>query len=148
MASTSKRRTSHAAPIGATRPNPSTSVFKQWLAQLEVPAATATPQHDTAPQLVGATIEMAAPGSSGAAGSLRELLNRDGERTSSGTLLYRATSTATSTASRPRRHKRPKPLGLLPLVALCFYDVSGGPFGIEVSLFVYKSALITVRRDN
>ena len=25
-----------------------------------------------------------------------------------------------------------KPLGLLALVALIFYDVSGGPFGIEV----------------
>lgn len=31
------------------------------------------------------------------------------------------------------RHKRAKPLTLLPLVALIFYDVSGGPFGIEVS---------------
>ena len=29
--------------------------------------------------------------------------------------------------------KRAKPLTLLPLVALIFYDVSGGPFGIEVS---------------
>lgn len=27
-----------------------------------------------------------------------------------------------------------KPLSLLPLVALIFYDVSGGPFGIEVRL--------------
>lgn len=27
---------------------------------------------------------------------------------------------------------RAKPLGLLGLVALIFYDVSGGPFGIEV----------------
>ncbi len=26
-----------------------------------------------------------------------------------------------------------KPLSLLPLIALIFYDVSGGPFGIEVS---------------
>ena len=31
------------------------------------------------------------------------------------------------------RIKRAKPLTLLPLVALIFYDVSGGPFGIEVS---------------
>lgn len=30
------------------------------------------------------------------------------------------------------RNKRAKPLTLLPLVALIFYDVSGGPFGIEV----------------
>ena len=31
-------------------------------------------------------------------------------------------------------HKRRfKPLTLLPLVALVFYDVSGGPFGIEVT---------------
>ena len=28
--------------------------------------------------------------------------------------------------------RRFKPLSLLPLVALVFYDVSGGPFGIEV----------------
>lgn len=27
---------------------------------------------------------------------------------------------------------RAKPLSLLPLIALIFYDVSGGPFGIEV----------------
>lgn len=40
----------------------------------------------------------------------------------------RTQSTATQ---RERRHKRSKPLTLLPLVALCFYDVSGGPFGIE-----------------
>ena len=33
---------------------------------------------------------------------------------------------------REGRHKRAKPLALLPLVALIFYDVSGGPFGIEV----------------
>lgn len=63
------------------------------------------------------------------AGSLREALNAGMGRTESGTLLQRATSTATS---RARRHKRAKPLSLLPLVALCFYDVSGGPFGIEV----------------
>lgn len=31
-----------------------------------------------------------------------------------------------------RREKHFKPLSLLPLVALIFYDVSGGPFGIEV----------------
>ncbi len=31
-----------------------------------------------------------------------------------------------------KRHKRVK-LGLLPLVALVFYEVSGGPFGTEVS---------------
>lgn len=31
-----------------------------------------------------------------------------------------------------RRVKHFKPLSLLPLVALIFYDVSGGPFGIEV----------------
>lgn len=30
------------------------------------------------------------------------------------------------------RVRRLKPLSLLPLVALIFYDVSGGPFGIEV----------------
>jgi hypothetical protein len=30
-----------------------------------------------------------------------------------------------------RREKHHKPLSLLPLVALIFYDVSGGPFGIE-----------------
>jgi hypothetical protein len=28
--------------------------------------------------------------------------------------------------------RRPKPLTLVPLVALIFYEVSGGPFGIEV----------------
>ena len=33
-----------------------------------------------------------------------------------------------------RREKHFKPLSLLPLVALIFYDVSGGPFGIEVSI--------------
>lgn len=33
-----------------------------------------------------------------------------------------------------KRHKRVK-LGLLPLVALVFYEVSGGPFGTEVSNF-------------
>jgi hypothetical protein len=64
-----------------------------------------------------------------AATSLREALHLGMGRTESGTLLQRATSTATS---RARRHKRAKPLSLLPLVALCFYDVSGGPFGIEV----------------
>lgn len=31
------------------------------------------------------------------------------------------------------RRKHTKPLSLLPLVALIFYDVSGGPFGTEVS---------------
>jgi hypothetical protein len=31
-----------------------------------------------------------------------------------------------------RSKKHHKPLSLLPLVALIFYDVSGGPFGIEV----------------
>ena len=31
-----------------------------------------------------------------------------------------------------RREKHFKPLSLLPLIALIFYDVSGGPFGIEV----------------
>lgn len=31
--------------------------------------------------------------------------------------------------------KKPKPLTLLPLIALIFYDVSGGPFGIEVRNF-------------
>lgn len=30
------------------------------------------------------------------------------------------------------RRRRFKPLTLFPLVALVFYDVSGGPFGIEV----------------
>ena len=35
--------------------------------------------------------------------------------------------------SAVRKHKI-KPLSLLPLVALIFYDVSGGPFGIEVVL--------------
>lgn len=30
------------------------------------------------------------------------------------------------------RVRRLKPLTLLPLIALVFYDVSGGPFGIEV----------------
>lgn len=33
-----------------------------------------------------------------------------------------------------QRSKKPKPLTLLPLIALIFYDVSGGPFGIEVRL--------------
>ena len=33
---------------------------------------------------------------------------------------------------RAPRTKSSKPLTLLPLVALIFYDVSGGPFGIEV----------------
>mmetsp|Transcript_4868 Transcript_4868/g.13997 ORF Transcript_4868/g.13997 Transcript_4868/m.13997 type:complete len:580 (+) Transcript_4868:264-2003(+) len=65
-------------------------------------------------------------GSSPRIRDLREALNSaaDGERS----LLTRAASTATQ---RARRHKRAKPLTLLPLVALCFYDVSGGPFGIE-----------------
>lgn len=31
------------------------------------------------------------------------------------------------------RFKQRKPLALLPLVAVIFYDVSGGPFGVEVS---------------
>lgn len=31
------------------------------------------------------------------------------------------------------RRKHTKPLSLLPLVALIFYDVSGGPFGTEVA---------------
>ena len=31
------------------------------------------------------------------------------------------------------RKKHIKPLSLLPLVALIFYDVSGGPFGTEVT---------------
>ena len=35
-----------------------------------------------------------------------------------------------------RRLKHFKPLSLLPLVALIFYDVSGGPFGIEVSFYL------------
>ena len=35
---------------------------------------------------------------------------------------------------RAARTKSTKPLTLLPLVALIFYDVSGGPFGIEVIL--------------
>ncbi len=33
-----------------------------------------------------------------------------------------------------RRSQHFKPLSLLPLVALIFYDVSGGPFGIEARL--------------
>ncbi len=71
------------------------------------------------------------PGSAPEEASLREALNaRVAGDAPSGSLLERATSTATS---RARRHKRAKPLSLLPLVALCFYDVSGGPFGIEVN---------------
>lgn len=34
------------------------------------------------------------------------------------------------------RVRRLKPLTLLPLVALVFYDVSGGPFGIEVGVSI------------
>lgn len=37
-----------------------------------------------------------------------------------------------------KRHKRVK-LGLLPLVALVFYEVSGGPFGTEVSSFIFAA---------
>ncbi len=33
-----------------------------------------------------------------------------------------------------KKRKRSK-LGLLPLVALIFYEVSGGPFGTEVGIF-------------
>lgn len=33
----------------------------------------------------------------------------------------------------PRWKNSTKPLTLLPLIALIFYNVSGGPFGIEVS---------------
>ncbi len=36
-------------------------------------------------------------------------------------------------SARGSRSKTTKPLTLLPLVALIFYDVSGGPFGIEVT---------------
>lgn len=35
-----------------------------------------------------------------------------------------------------RRSQHFKPLSLLPLIALIFYDVSGGPFGIEVLSFL------------
>ena len=38
-----------------------------------------------------------------------------------------------------RREKHFKPLSLLPLVALIFYDVSGGPFGIEVNQLLITS---------
>jgi hypothetical protein len=34
--------------------------------------------------------------------------------------------------SQALQSRKAKPLTLLPLVALIFYDVSGGPFGIEV----------------
>ena len=43
---------------------------------------------------------------------------------------------------REGRHKRAKPLALLPLVALIFYDVSGGPFGIEVSPWYKTHAIV------
>lgn len=32
----------------------------------------------------------------------------------------------------PQQHSRKKPLTLLPLIALIFFEVSGGPFGTEV----------------
>lgn len=35
-----------------------------------------------------------------------------------------------------------KPLSLLPLVALIFYDVSGGPFGIEASCWAARGRLL------
>lgn len=38
------------------------------------------------------------------------------------------------TGLEPSKHKHRAKLGLLPLVALIFYEVSGGPFGTEVSL--------------
>lgn len=44
--------------------------------------------------------------------------------------------------------KKFKPLSMLPLIALIFYDVSGGPFGIEVSrltiLFFFPSKTSSV----
>lgn len=81
-------------------------------------------------------------GSSPRARNLREALDRaaDGERS----LLNRAGSTATQ---RAQRHKRAKPLTLLPLVALCFYDVSGGPFGIEVNPAPDPTLMLRARRQ-
>lgn len=101
-----------------------------------LPLLSGAPAQQRQPEAATGTVEMvgAAPGGPGtpeAASSLREALNAGMLRQDSGALLQRATSTATS---RARRHKRAKPLSLLPLVALCFYDVSGGPFGIEVRL--------------
>lgn len=48
-------------------------------------------------------------------------------------------SMSTSTRVSPRRghaqwNKEKKPLTMLPLAAIVFFGVSGGPFGIEVSL--------------
>lgn len=43
-----------------------------------------------------------------------------------------------------RRQKHFKPLSLLPLVALIFYDVSGGPFGIEVRIRVSPPLLPSI----
>lgn len=44
--------------------------------------------------------------------------------------------------SAVRKHKV-KPLSLLPLVALIFYDVSGGPFGIEVCYPACMALILT-----
>lgn len=73
----------------------------------EPPAASAEPAAAESPFL-----EIADPGDGGAAGF------SDPEAP----LL-------SDESARPRRHRA---LGLLPLVALIFYEVSGGPFGIEV----------------
>jgi hypothetical protein len=42
---------------------------------------------------------------------------------------------AASGQAAPQQHARKKPLTLLPLIALIFFEVSGGPFGTEVSLW-------------
>ena len=41
---------------------------------------------------------------------------------------------AEAAVAEQARKKLVKPLSLLPLIALIFYDVSGGPFGTEVQL--------------
>lgn len=38
---------------------------------------------------------------------------------------------------------RKKPLTLLPLIALIFFEVSGGPFGTEVRITVCAAALLS-----
>jgi hypothetical protein len=40
---------------------------------------------------------------------------------------------ASSSQGAGQQHPRKKPLTLLPLIALIFFEVSGGPFGTEVS---------------
>ncbi len=49
-----------------------------------------------------------------------------------------STYSAESAPASNHKGKAVKPLSLLPLVALIFYDVSGGPFGIEVGASLWR----------